>query len=306
MIEVQHVTKRFDNVTALNDVTVTIPEGSIFGMLGTNGAGKSTLLRLMAGILACDAGRILIDGEPCCENPQGKERFFYLPDDPYYFPNASMEVMTGFYRRQYTGMDPEAVAYMAERLELDTRRPLRTFSKGMKRQAFLIMALCAHTEYLLCDEVFDGLDPVVTEVMKDLFRKERKERSLTVVVAAHKLKDLEEFCRDVAILHKGGILLAGDMRERDGEVFKIQCVFDGDGSKAAEDDLRACVDLVRFRQEGYFTTLIARGAKEETLERIRARGPVFCREVPMTLQEIFLAEMEGNGYDAGKVFRQMD
>ncbi len=204
MIEVQHVTKTFDNFTALNDVSFTIPEGSLFGLLGTNGAGKSTLLRVMAGILACEAGRILIDKEPCCDHPEGKERFFYLPDDPYYFPNASMEVMTEFYRRQYQGMDPESVAYMADRLELDTRRPMRTFSKGMKRQAFLIMALCANTEYLLCDEVFDGLDPVVTEVMKDLFRREMKERKLTVVVAAHKLKDLEEFCKDIAILYKGG------------------------------------------------------------------------------------------------------
>ena len=129
MIEVQHVTKTFDNLTALNDVSFTIPEGSLFGLLGTNGAGKSTLLRVMAGILACEAGRILIDKEPCCDHPEGKERFFYLPDDPYYFPNASMEVMTECYRRQYQGMDPESVAYMADRLELDTRRHMRTFSK---------------------------------------------------------------------------------------------------------------------------------------------------------------------------------
>ena len=303
MIEVQHVTKTFDNFTALNDVSFTIPEGSLFGLLGTNGAGKSTLLRVMAGILACEAGRILIDKEPCCDHPEGKERFFYLPDDPYYFPNASMEVMTEFYRRQYQGMDPESVAYMADRLELDTRRPMRTFSKGMKRQAFLIMALCANTEYLLCDEVFDGLDPVVTEVMKDLFRREMKERKLTVVVAAHKLKDLEEFCKDIAILDKGGILLAGDMRRNAAEVFKIQCVFDGERNERAADDLRACLNVVRFRQEGYFTTLIVRGVKEEILEQVQAKGPVFCREVPMTLQEIFLAEMEGNGYDVGKVFR---
>ena len=175
MIEIRHVTKYFDSITALNDVTFTIPKGRIFGLLGTNGAGKSTLLRAMAGILACDAGEILIDNETCYDNPQGKERFFYLPDDPYYFPNASMEVMVEFYRRQYPGMEPESVSYMAERLELDIRRPLRTFSKGMKRQAFLILALCANTEYLLCDEVFDGLDPVVTEVMKDLFRREMKE-----------------------------------------------------------------------------------------------------------------------------------
>lgn len=303
MIEIRHVTKCFDSIKALNDVTFTIPKGRIFGLLGTNGAGKSTLLRAMAGILACDAGEILIEGEACYDNPQGKERFFYLPDDPYYFPNATMETMTDFYRRQYPGMEPEAVEYMAERLELDARRPLRTFSKGMKRQAFLILALCANTDYLLCDEVFDGLDPVVTEVMKDLFLREMKEQDRTVVVAAHKLKDLEEFCQDIAILHKGGMLLAGDMRRKEGEVYKIQCVFDGEMHEKAEELLHSYLDVVKFRQEGYFTTLIVKGQKAEILGQIQKRNPVFCREVPMTLQEVFLAEMEGSGYDVGKVFQ---
>lgn len=303
MIEIRHVTKYFDSITALNDVTFTIPKGRIFGLLGTNGAGKSTLLRAMAGILACDAGEILIDNETCYDNPQGKERFFYLPDDPYYFPNASMEVMVEFYRRQYPGMEPESVSYMAERLELDIRRPLRTFSKGMKRQAFLILALCANTEYLLCDEVFDGLDPVVTEVMKDLFRREMKERSRTVVVAAHKLKDLEEFCQDIAILHKGGILHAGDMYRKAGEVYKLQCVFDGDMHEKAGEVLKSRLEVVRFRQEGYFTTLIVKGQKTEILEQIQKESPVFCGEVPMTLQEVFLAEMEESGYDISKVFQ---
>ncbi len=303
MIEIRHVTKYFDSITALNDVTFTIPKGRIFGLLGTNGAGKSTLLRAMAGILACDAGEILIDNETCYDNPQGKERFFYLPDDPYYFPNASMEVMVEFYRRQYPGMEPESVSYMAERLELDIRRPLRTFSKGMKRQAFLILALCANTEYLLCDEVFDGLDPVVTEVMKDLFLREMKERSRTVVVAAHKLKDLEEFCQDIAILHKGGILHAGDMYRKAGEVYKLQCVFDGDMHEKAGEVLKSRLEVVRFRQEGYFTTLIVKGQKTEILEQIQKESPVFCGEVPMTLQEVFLAEMEESGYDISKVFQ---
>ena len=174
-------------------------------------------------------------------------------------------------------MSAEAVGYMAERLELDTRRPLRTFSKGMKRQAFLIMALCANTDYLLCDEVFDGLDPVVTEVMKKLFLREMEEQSRTVVVAAHKLKDLEEFCQDIAILHKGGMLLAGDMRRRAGEIYKLQCVFDGEMHEKAQEYLNVCLDVVRFRQEGYFTTLIVRGEKEKILEQIQRENPVFCR-----------------------------
>ncbi len=303
MIEIKHVTKCFEDLTALNDITFTIPKGTVFGLLGTNGAGKSTLLRAMAGILRCDAGEIRIDGETAYDNPAGKEKFFYLPDDPYYFPGASMKVMTDFYKEQYPDMDAESVYHMAERLELDRIRPLRTFSKGMKRQAFLIMALCANTEYLLCDEVFDGLDPLVTEVMKDLFRREMKARGLTVVVAAHKLQDLEDICHDIGILHKGGMLLAGDMRRQAGEIYKIQCVFDEEMLEKAADYLNTHLDVVRLRRDGYFTTLIARGEKQEILDRIQEGGAVFCREVPMLLEEVFLAEMEESGYDVSKVLR---
>ena len=206
MIEIENISKHFDDTAALSQVSFRIPEGKVFGLLGTNGAGKSTLLRVMAGILKADAGTVRINGEVAYENPGAKERFFYLPDDPYYFPTATMEDMARFYKKQYSAMDRNGVRYMADRLELDIRRPIRTFSKGMKRQAFLIMALCANTDYLLCDEVFDGLDPVVTEAMKNLFGKEIHERALTVVVAAHKLQDLEDssFCNPTSNCNSAG------------------------------------------------------------------------------------------------------
>lgn len=299
MIEIRQVTKKFENITALNGITFSIPKGKVFGLLGTNGAGKSTLLRCIAGILECGTGEILVDGEIIYDHPKGKEKFFYLPDDPYYFPGASMEQMAEFYHCQYPDMDVDGVNYMAGKLDLDVRRPIRTFSKGMKRQAFLILALCANTEYLLCDEVFDGLDPVLTEVMKKLLGREMEQRNLTVVVAAHKLQDLEDFCQDIGILHKGGLLLAGDMRERAEKIYKIQCVWKDN----KEEDLRKCLDVVRYRREGYFTTLTVRGNLEEILEKIRRQKPVFCEEVPMTLEEVFIAEMEETGYDIGKVLR---
>lgn len=299
MIEIQHVTKCFEAITALNDITFSIPKGKVYGLLGTNGAGKSTLLRTVSGILQCDKGQILVDGETCYDCPEVKEKFFYLPDDPYYFSGANMEQMTEFYCRQYPKMDREGVCYMANKLELDVKRPIRTFSKGMKRQAFLIMALCANTDYLLCDEVFDGLDPIVTEVMKSLFQKEMEERSLTVVVAAHKLQDLEGFCDEIGILHKGGVVLAADMRGKSGGLCKMQCVFE----KENEGELREHLDVVRYRKEGYFTTLIIRGDKETVLGELQKSKPVFCKEVPMTLEEVFIAEMEETGYDISKVLQ---
>ena len=314
MIEINNLTKTFDDIRAVNDVTFEIPDGVMYGILGTNGAGKSTLLRMMAGIIEPDAGEIRIDGILCYDNPVCKERFFYLSDTPYYFPNASMEVMTAFYQRQYQGMDLENVSGMAELLDLDMKRPIRTFSKGMKRQAFLIMALCANTRYLLCDEVFDGLDPVVTEVMKNLLRQEMKERKLTVVVVSHKLQDLEDICHHIGILHKGGILKAGDMREQAKNIHKYQCVFQKDSWSEEKQKayLEEYLDIVRFRKEGHFVTLIVR----ENLKKVSVTEhrdhigqvveklyPVFCQEVPMTLEEIFIAEMEESGYDIRKVLQ---
>ena len=257
MICVKELVKNFDDVCAVNNITLNIPEGEMLGLLGTNGAGKTTLLRMIAGVLEADGGSIVVDGANITSGDVSEE-IFYLPDDPYFFPNASMEEMILFYKKYYPRMDAEAAAYMAGKLNLETKRPLRTFSKGMKRQAFLILALCAGTKYLLCDEVFDGLDPIVTEVMKNLFRQEMKERKFTVVVASHKLRELEDICHSIAILHKGGVLTSKDMRHQAGNICKYQCVF------SEQTDLK---------------------------------------EVPMTLEEIFIAEMEGKEYDIRKVLR---
>lgn len=299
MIRISDVTKYYDKICAVEHISLEIPEGIMFGLLGTNGAGKSTLLKMAAGILESDGGTIYIDDDLVYENPVCKEKIFYLPDMPYYFPNSSMADMAEFYKRQYPALEKEGIAYMAEKLNLDLRRPLRTFSKGMKRQAFLIFALCAGTKYLLCDEVFDGLDPIVTETMKELMRAEMKERRFTVIAASHKLKDLEDICHNIGIMHKGGILEAGDMRERAGNVCKFQCVF----GENREEELKKEPWIVQYRRDGYFTTLIVRGRKEEIKAALEKKRPVFLGEISMTLEEIFMAEMEETGYDIRKVLQ---
>ena len=308
MIRIEHLTKRFDTVDAVKDVSLEIPEGIMYGLLGTNGAGKSTLLRLIAGILQADEGRIEIEGESCYDNPKCKSRFFYLPDTPYYFPNGSMETMAKFYAEQYPEMDVPAVSEMAAMLNLDVKQPLRTFSKGMRRQAFLILALCANTKYLLCDEVFDGLDPIVTEVMKNLIREEMKVRKFTVLVVSHKLRDLEDICEQIGILHKGGLLSSGDMRERAENMHKFQCVVEEEEKwEVIKQELDASSELVRCQKEGAFGTLIIRQRAEEQLEEVEQKiqdwFPCFCKEVPMSLEEVFITEMEASGYDIRKVLR---
>lgn len=314
MISVRELTKTFDGKPAVDHIFLDIPEGMMFGLLGTNGAGKTTMLRLLSGILEPDFGEILVDDESLSVSA---EKIFYLPDTPYYFPNATMEQMAKFYQRPYPGMDAEGVTYMAESLNLDVRQPIRTFSKGMKRQAFLILALCAGTKYLLCDEVFDGLDPIAAEVMKNLFRQEMKERKFTVVVASHRLQELEDICGNIAILHKGGLVTARDMRVQAENMWKFQCAFHTNADKGEiteeegwsscgklqdiMDRLENTLDIVRIHSEGSFITLTVRGDKEEIRAKLKEEHPAVLNEIPMSLEEIFIAEMEVKGYDIRKV-----
>ena len=322
MIRIKEIAKSYGATRAVDGISLDIPDGEMFGLLGTNGAGKTTLLRLLSGILEPDSGEILVDGKSLAE---AAEKIFFLPDTPYYFPNASMEQMAEFYERQYPKTDTEGVRYMAESLNLDMRQPIRTFSKGMKRQAFLILALCAGTKYLLCDEVFDGLDPIAADVMKNLFRQAMKERKFTVVVASHRLQELEDTCGNIAILHRGGLVTAGDMRTQAEDIWKFQCAFrmngsygpDAAGEKSpgenmatgiSSDDLRQLrdrlentLDIVSITLEGSFITLIARGKMDMIRAVLISEGPAVLNEVPMSLEEIFIAEMEVKGYDIRKV-----
>ncbi|EOS39162.1 ABC transporter ATP-binding protein [Lachnospiraceae bacterium] len=300
MITISGLTKYYDGVCAVNHVSLEILEGTMFGLLGTNGAGKTTLLRMLAGIIEADSGEIRIDGEEDPFSPQCKKNLFYLPDDPYYFPNASIQVMLDFYKKQYPGLDADSVRYMAESLNLDMNRPVRTFSKGMKRQAFLILALCSRTKYLFCDEVLDGLDPIAAEIMKNLFRQEMKSRDFTILVASHKLRDLEDICGNIAILHKGGVVTAGDFRERAENVRKFQCVFP---LEADLDSLRQHPSVVRLHEDARFITLVTRGKAEEIRKALEELDPIFLGEVPLSLEETFIAEMEGAGYDIRKVLQ---
>lgn len=298
MIKIRGLVKNFETARALDRISLDIQDGGMFGLLGTNGAGKSTLLRILAGILEPDEGEIFIDGDGNPADPSCKENIFYLPDDPYYFPNASMGDMVRFYSRLYPGMDGEGAAAMAESLHLDMNIPLRTFSKGMKRQAFLILALCSGTKYLLCDEVFDGLDPVVTEVMKNLFRQEMKERALTVVVASHKLNDLEDLCGNIVILHRGGVVTTGDLKTRGENIRKFQFVIPVGRDL---DGLDSHPSLIRWRREGNFVSLTARGSEKEIRALLERYEPEFLEEVPLSLEEMFIEEMEEEGYDIRKV-----
>ena len=297
MIEIKDVTKRFGGITAVDHVNVTIREGNVFGLIGTNGAGKSTVLRLATGVYRPDEGEILIDTLPVYDNREAKKRFFFIPDEPYFFHNANAAEMARYYASVYETFDGAAFFDMLEKFGLDKKRKIHTFSKGMKKQLALLLGLYAGTRYLLCDETFDGLDPVMRQGVKALFAKTMEERDFTPIIASHNLRELEDLCDHVGLLHKGGVLLSKELEEMKCNIQKVQCVFQN--PQDWESTLRD-VEILKAEQRGALHTFTVRGSREMTEAKFGRMETVFFEMLPLSLEEIFISETEVAGYDVKK------
>ena len=297
MIQATQARKCFGDIGAVDSITAQIETGSVYGLIGTNGAGKSTFLRMLAGVLRCDSGSIEIDGEAVWENPAVKERFFFLSDDQHTLPNATPAVMKRFYGRLYPRFSPARFDSLMDAFGLDKNRKIRTFSKGMKKQLSVICALAAQTDYIFCDETFDGLDPVMRQAVKGLFAADVAERELTPIIASHNLRELEDICDHVGLLHKGGILLSRDLDELKLGIHKLQAVF---RRKPTDYELRQ-LDVLSQESRGSLLSLVVRGDQEEIGRVIAQLEPVFFEFLPLSLEEIFISETEVAGYDIRKI-----
>ena len=298
MIKAENVTKRFDGMMAVDNVSVEIKEGIVFGMVGTNGAGKSTLLRMISGVLKADEGSITVDGASVYENPLAKKEIFYISDDAYYLNNGTPVDMADYYGAVYEQFNRKRYIELLDQLGLPLFRKISTFSKGMKKQVSILLGVCAGTKYLLCDETFDGLDPVMRQAVKSIFAKEITERGLTPVLASHNLRELEDICDHVGLLHKGGVLLSKDLEEMRTGIHKLQCVF---ADEEQEARVLMGLDVVNKEQRGRLKTLTVRGLQEEIATRVAAAEPIFFEMLPLTLEEIFISETEVAGYDFKKL-----
>ncbi len=298
MIEANNVTKRFGDLTAVDDVTLTIEEGKVFGLIGTNGAGKSTFLRMLSGVLTPDEGNIDIDDMKIFENPECKEKFFFISDEAYFFLNATSDEMMRFYSKWYPSYDKERYEKLMNSFGLDRKRKISTFSKGMKKQLSIILGLSAKTKYIFCDETFDGLDPVMRQAVKSLFASDMSERDFTPIIASHNLRELEDICDTVGLLHKGGMLMSEDLDEVKGDVHKIQVVFPTDTDYAPLlDRLR----VLENEKRGSLLTLIVRGQEKEIKDILSEGSPVFMESLPLSLEEIFITSTGVEGYDIKKI-----
>lgn len=294
MIEVKNLSKSFESIKAIDHINAKIEDGHVFGLIGTNGAGKSTFMRMLSGVLKPEEGEILVDGEPVYDNPAVKEKIFYISDDQYYFRSGTPVDMLKLYQTCYPSFDGAKWKSLMEKFGLDEKRKVNTFSKGMKKQLSVICGICANTKYLLCDETFDGLDPVMRQAVKALFVKEMDERGLTPVIASHNLRELEDICEYVGLLHRGGILLEKDIDDMKLNIHKLQCVIREDEML---QKIRSGLEVVTIDNRGSLYTVTVRGDKEKILEFMEQLNPVFYELLPLSLEEIFISETEVKGYD---------
>ncbi len=297
MIQAADATKRFDGRLAVDHVSAQINQGSVFGLIGSNGAGKSTFLRLAAGILKPDEGSVQLDGQEIFESPRAKSRIFYISDEQYFYSNASPTEMRDFYCAVYPNFDKSRFQTLLRTFDLEVDRKINAFSKGMKKQLSVICGVCANTEYLFCDETFDGLDPVARQAVKTLFAGEIAQRGLTPVVASHNLRELEDICDHVGLLHRGGILFSRDLDDMKLGINKAQCVFD---EPIAKEDF-APLEVMQLEKRGSLYTVTARASRDELAARVQELRPVFYEVLPLTLEEIFISETEARGYDVKKL-----
>ena len=298
MIEITNISKSFGDILAVDRVSVQMKEDTVFGLIGTNGAGKSTVLRMVAGVLKADEGSIEVDGIPVFDCVEAKKKIFFIADEPYFFANSNASEMEKYFSSVYEDFNRERFYAYLEGFGLEKKRKINTFSKGMKKQLALICGICSGTRYLLCDETFAGLDPVMRQGIKSIFAKEMESRGLTPIIASHNLRELEDICDHVGLLHKGGVLLSKDLEDMKCNIQKVQCVF------ASEEDKNKAMqglDVVKQDVRGSLNTLTVRGAREEILGRFATVDTVFFEALPLSLEEIFISETEVAGYDVKKL-----
>ena len=292
MINAKNITMEFDGFAALKDLSCEIPDGVIYGLVGSNGAGKSTFLRLLSGVYRPKSGEITVDGKKLYENPEVKRDILYVPDELYFLPQSSMKTMAKFYAAAYENFSRERFNQLTETFGLDPEKNINTFSKGMKRQAATVLALSAMPKYLFFDETFDGLDPVMRNLVKQVIYNDVIERKTTTIITSHSLRELEDTCDQLALLHKGGIVFESDVQELKTSLFKIQVAFDAMFDRTKFDGIQ----MLEYTQMGSVATFIAKGNRDEVVASLRAQDPIILDVLPLNLEEVFVYEMEALGY----------
>lgn len=286
MIQAVNITKKYDDFTALDSVNLSVNTGSIFGLVGSNGAGKSTLMRVMSGVFAPNGGQILIDGEDIAGRPDVRRGLVYVPDELYFLPGASMDSMAKLCKASRAHFDDALYAELADSFEASRKKPIRSMSKGMKRQAALILALASRPDILLVDETFDGLDVIKRHHMREILIDAVAERGLTVMLATHSMNEVTDMCDTIAMLHKGRINVQSDIEEVTTTLVKVQIAFGEDFDEGMVSFNGA--KIVSFRKDGTVATVVYENDRDLVESELKARKPLLMNLLPLSLEEVFI------------------
>ena len=291
MIEGRSLVKRFDGFRALDGLNLSAPRGAVYGLVGPNGAGKSTFIRHLAGIYRQDEGELLVDGEPVYENPGVKEKIAYIPDDIFFYTQASIRDMARFAESLYPRFDRERYEKLSVLFGLDEKRPMRKLSKGQQKQAAFQIAMAQRPELLVLDEPVDGLDPVMRRQIWSVLLSDVEQYGTTVLVSSHNLRELEDVCDHVGIMNHGRMMIERSLSDLQENLVKLQLAYPDGGS------LPEGLEIVHESATGRLRQLILRGRAEELTEKIAATQPLFLDLVPLSLEEIFIYELGGADYE---------
>lgn len=286
MIKAENITKKFDDFTALDSINLSVNTGSIFGLVGSNGAGKSTLMRIMSGVYAPDGGKITIDGQDIAGNPGARKNLIYVPDELYFLPNANMNSMAKLCKNTRAQFDENEYRALAEKFEASLTKPIRSMSKGMKRQAALILALASKPDILLIDETFDGLDVIKRHGMREEMCKAVADRGLTVIMATHSMREVDDMCDSIAMLHKGKITVQSELDDAKTSLVKVQIAF-----RDEFDQTRVTFDgakIISFTRDGTVATVIYENDCEAVECALCAKNPLLMNILPLSLEELFI------------------
>ena len=297
MIKITNLSKSYGDKKVLEDLNCTIKTGSIYGLIGANGAGKSTLLRIIMGIFQKNSGSIEIDGKEISDSEEFKQKLVFVPDDLFFFKNYSINDMVIFYSKLYKNFDKEFAIKMFDKLKLNRKQKIQTFSKGMKRQTALVCALATNADYMFFDETFDGIDPVIRNFMKKVIAEQMEKKETTIIMTSHNLRELEDICDNLGLLHKGGILFESDIDSLKTNMFKIQISLPREFSKEDFQNL----NVLSFKKTGSVATVILKGEREGYEKILEDMDPIILDFLPLTLEEIFIYEMEVLGYEFDKI-----
>ena len=291
MLQIKNVTKCFGEFKALDNLTMTVPKGTVYGLVGPNGAGKSTAIRLLTGVYTPDEGQLTMDGQPIYENTAAKARIGYIPDEIFYFPSATLEEMRSFYRGLYPKFDDALFDRLYEVFNLPPKSPIRRFSKGMQKQAAFHLAICCRPDVLILDEPVDGLDPVMRRQVWSLILSDVAERGTTVLISSHNLRELEDICDHVGIMDHGRMLLEKSLADMQGSTVKLQIV----------GQLPEGLNVLHESKSGRLATYIIRGSAAEVTDAVAATNPAYFDVLPLSLEEIFIYELGGVNYEVKNI-----